>query len=450
MSMFIRVVSWLSGAAVAVAVANAPASAIAEDQPAAVIAALARADALRERIIDYQRNGDTWRPEITEMLLTLGRTLQQLGDHTSALAELERAVHLTRVNHGLFSPQQLPAVALQVESHLALQDWEQADALQQYMFLVESRAYPELGPDQIPTLERFVRWNFNAYEQRQGAYPAARLIDAYHLLSAILTIVDSQPNPDAYPRETYLQQMAYIAWMMHLTGVQTRVEAQMTHVRWIEDGWVERTTDNQYQYRRNPHLQGLRALEEIVALRERDLAAVTAEYPRYWELRRRHTDALLSLADWQLMFDRRQGAVSQYQMAWESMMDAPDGLQRRVFERIVVLPAYRESLRSRTATESQDQVAVFAPADDAVWQRPDLGAYPSMLIQFDINRFGRTGRVSVLEENEEMDERERRQLVNSLRNNLLRPIIRDGDLVHANELVYRFAYMIESHLRQGQ
>src|SRR5690554_3462039 len=425
-----------------------------DEPPAELLEALARSDALREQIARYEREGDTWQPEITEILLSLGRVLQDAGDHEGALQALERAVHLARVNHGLFGAQQLPAVALQIDSYLALEDWEQADSLQQYMFYVESRLHPQPGPEQIPSLERFVHWHFDAFEQRQGRYPTARLMDAYQLLSVILAIVDQQPDSDAYPVENYLEQMAYVAWMMHLTGVQTRYEAQLTNVRWVEEGWVERATDNQYRYGRNPHLQGQRALERILALRETAAAEVDADHPQYWELRQRHTEALLNLADWQLMFNRRQGAVRDYRAAWDALDDAPPSVQARVFERVVVLPRYRDVLRDVLRADqsavSQEQVAVFAPADDPVWERPEVAAYPHMFIRFGINRFGRTDRVSVVEVSEEMDDRESRRMLGLLRNNLLRPVIREGEPAHVQELEYRFAYMIESHLRQGQ
>lgn len=421
-----------------------------DDHNASVMEALARTAELRQQIADYERNGDTWRPEITEVLLSLGRQLQELGEHDDALQALERAVHLARVNQGLFSPQQLPAVALQVDSYLALNDWQQADALYQYMFIVESRAFPELGPEQIPSLERFVRWHVSAYEQRQGDYPAARLLDAYHLLSVIQTIVERQPDPDIYPREQYLQQMAYVAWLMHLTGVQRRPEAQLTNIRWVEEGWIERTTENRHRHGRNPYVQGRRALERIAALRETALEQADSSQPGYWELRRRYAEALLSLADWQLMFARRQGAAQSYQTAWDALDDAPTSLRQRVFERVVVLPEYRDVLRRDQGSAAENVVAVFAPAADNVWQRPDVASYPSMLIQFDINRFGQAGRVSVVEAADDLDDRERRRMLTLLRSNLLRPWIQDGRLAHTQDLEYRFAYMIESHLRARQ
>ena len=415
-----------------------------------VLEALAHTADMRQQIAEYESNGDTWRPEITEVLLSLGRQLQDLNEHEDALLALERAVHLARVNQGLFAPQQLPAVAMQIDSYLALGDWQQADSLYQYMFIVESRAFPELSPEQIPSLERFVQWHISAYEERRGEYPAARLLDAYHLLSVILTIVERQPDPDLYPREQYLEQMAYVAWLMHLTGVQRRPEAQMTNIRWVEEGWIERTTDNRHRHGRNPYLQGRRALEGIAALRAAALRQTDPEHPEYWEARRKHAEALLNLADWQLMFARRQGAAQSYQDAWEALEGAPTPLRDRGCERVVVLPAYRDALRRSRSGASDDRVVVFAPASDDVWQQPEVASAPSMLIQFDINRFGHSARVSVLEAADELEEREQRRMLNLLRNNLLRPQIREGQPAHVEDLEYRFAYMIESHLQPRQ
>jgi tetratricopeptide (TPR) repeat protein len=91
-------------------------------------------DALRSAIEVLEKGGDSWHPEIAEVILSLAGHFQATGDHEEALALLERAVHLSRINHGLFSLQQVPGLRMQVDSHLAMNQWDEADGLNNIRF----------------------------------------------------------------------------------------------------------------------------------------------------------------------------------------------------------------------------------------------------------------------------------------------------------------------------
>lgn len=417
---------------------------------------------LRESIEVLEGSGDTWHPDIAESTLSLARHVQETGDHVEAIALLERAVHVNRVNHGLFSLQQVTALEMQIDSHLALEQWTEADGLQQYLFYVHSRAMDDSDPALIPALEAYAQWNIEAFRRRLGEFPATRLIDAYHLYSVALSIVDQDPELTEQSREMMLERLAYIAWLMARTGAQDRRQAQYTNLRMVDDEWVDQVTDRRYRRYNNPFLQGEYALEQIVAMRASRLAAVEAQGVTD-EARDRaleaHTNAILDLADWYLLFERRNAAIDMYESAWATLQDEDDALQRRVFDRIVMLPRFETTrqpsgdpvpTREMQATAGSISGSPVA-AGGAEQAAADVAeTVPYVIMEFDINQYGRAVNVDIVESWPEDDVGMHRRLIGALRDSRMRPIFREGSASRVEDLVYRFPYEIESDESETQ
>tara|TARA_R100001039_G_C1850812_1_gene111111 strand:+ start:2396 stop:3760 length:1365 start_codon:yes stop_codon:yes gene_type:complete len=439
-----------SAVALAMSLIWLPAGAMADsNEPAQAI------PELRESIEALQGSGDTWHPDIAESTLSLARHVQETGDHVEAIALLERAVHVSRVNHGLFSLQQVDALEMQIQSHLALEQWSEADGLQQYLFYVHSRAMADNDPALIPALEAYAQWNIQAFRRRLGEVPAIRLIDAFHLYSVALSIVDADPVLTEQSREMMLERLAYLAWLMARTGAQDRQQAQYTNFRMVDDEWVNQVTERRYRRYNNPFLQGEYALEQIVAMRASRLAAVESAGVT-GEARDRllvaHTNAILDLADWYLLFERRNAALDVYESAWATLQDEDEALQRRVFDRIVMLPRF-ETVRQPTgdpvptremqATAGSISGSSVVPDSTAQVVADDSPTVPYVVMEFDINQYGRAVNVDILESWPEDDVGMHRRLIGALRDSRMRPIFRDGSASRVRDLVYRFPYEIE-------
>ena len=411
---------------------------------------------LRESIQALEGAGDTWHPEIAESILVLAGHVQETGDHTEAIALLERAVHVSRVNHGLFSLQQVSALEMQINSHLALDQWADADGLQQYLFYVHSRALADNDPTLIPALETYAQWNINAFRRRLGDVPATRLIDAYHLYSVALSIVDQDAALAEQSREVMLERLAYLAWLMARTGAQSRQQAQYTNVRLVDDNWVDLLTERRYRRYNNPFLQGEYALEQIVEMRAARLAAADTAGVVGNErdtLLVAHTNAVLDLADWYLLFERRNASIDVYESAWLAMQGQDEALKERVFDRIVMLPRFETSRQPDNETVAKREldttgVGVLTAATGFVEE--DQPSVPYVVMEFDINQYGRAVNVDIVDAWPEEDYRMHRRLIGVLRDSRMRPIMRDGSASRVEDLVYRFPYEIESTTSEAQ
>lgn len=398
---------------------------------------------LERTVAELEAKGDTWHPMIAESMISLARLMQADDNHTEALAMLERAVHISRVNHGLFSLQQAPAIKMQIASHLALNEWQEADSLEQYHFYIHSRSLGVGNPALIPALLSYAEWHLEAFADRRGELPSTRLIDAYRLYSAVLSLVDAHPEPEKYPREHYLHRLAYLSWLMHRTGVQSRPETLYAKTRQVDDDWIEQFTEGEYRHHNNPFLQGQHALEEIISMRERRVEESAPGSSIHREMRKLHAEAVLDMADWNLLFDRRQGAEVVYRQAWELLSDEDDALKTAVFDRMVLIPSFENFMQPERTT---DLASSSAPAMASAFSsaRPvrseRLQTWPWVTMRFDLTRNGRVTNVELLESSTEINEYVRRNMVMALRGSVLRPTLNEGTPDITRGLVYRFPY----------
>ncbi len=398
---------------------------------------------LEQAVATLEASGDTWHPMIAESMISLARLLQAEDKHTDALVTLERAVHISRVNHGLFSLEQGPAVKMQVQSHLALGEWDEADSLEQYHFYIHSRSLGGGNPDLIPALLSYAEWHLDAFADRRGELPTTRLIDAYRLYSVAMSLVDAQPEPEKYPRERYLQRLAYLSWLMHRTGVQNRPETLYAKTRQVDDEWAERITTGEYRLHNNPFLQGEYVLGQIVAMREQRVAESPPGSSIQREMRKLHAEAVLDMADWNLLFDRRQRAESVYKQAWELLASEDDALKKDVFDRMVLIPSFENFMQPEQTMElaqgSSIAMATAFSATRAMRDQPRQ-SWPWVTMRFDLTRNGRVTNVELMESSTEINENVRRNMVMALRGSVLRPALRDGTPDITRGLVYRFPY----------
>lgn len=410
----------------------------------AVSSADQQAQDLLRTVEALEANGDTWHPLIAESMTSLAQLMQRDGNHEEALAMLERALHISRVNNGLFSLQQAPLIDMQVSSHLALGEWAEADSLRQYHFYIHSRSMQSREPELIPALVSYAEWHIKSYEDRRiDVMPVTRLIDAYQLYSVALSLADSHVEPAAWPRERFLQRMAYVAWRMSLVGPQMRAEVMYARSRQVDDSWVDHMTNGQNNLRPSTFALGEEALQGIIAERAAHLEAALPDSSVRRDLLKQHVEAVLQLADWHLLFMRRQGSSQHYQQAWQMLAAEDDDLRREVFGKVVSIPAFDEYLQPellQVASSTPPALVNSLVASPAMPVRAVQHEWPWVDMRFDLTRFGRVSNVELLNSSTEISENVRRQVITGLRDTPMRPFITENGLESSNGWVYRFPY----------
>jgi tetratricopeptide (TPR) repeat protein len=376
-------------------------------------------DNYEQMLEQLEYDGGAWSAQIAEELSTLGNMLYEQGDYEQSIEVFDRAVHVNRVNYGLYSTQQIPLVERIVESHIALGQWQQADQQQQYAFYVQSKAYGARDPRMAEVFENLARWNIASFFRGIDPDPSARLLETYMLFRAAANTVAFHFGT-ADPR--------YVSLLRDVAGASDMV------TRYTPPGTVTATATNPNIRRvsefvgvpndqvRVPNGGGEGALRRILEFYSDDDRPATQENLM---LRVR---ALAELGDWYMMEQRRQAALDAYADAWNLLLTMEEGsvLAQQFFDRIVFLPTF-----SRFDEEQRE----------AFQASPDFGARQGYVdISFDVSRYGRAGNFSVLAVEPAGMGRVDMMAINHLRSLTVRPRVEAGETLASAGERYRLPF----------
>lgn len=101
-------------------------------------------------------------------LIGLGLLNQERGSHEGSAQAFQRALHIIRVNEGLYSSKQLPLIDLLIENNAEQGKWEEVANSYDMMHWLYRRNYSDTDPSQLTTLKRLRRWNRESYNKETG------------------------------------------------------------------------------------------------------------------------------------------------------------------------------------------------------------------------------------------------------------------------------------------
>lgn len=367
---------------------------------------------------DLEIEGGAWSVQIAEELAELGELLQAQGKYAESIDVLDRAVHINRVNSGLFSPNQVPLIDKVVDAHIALGQWSEADDRQQYAFYVQTRAYSINDPRMIDVFDNLARWNIATFYRGIDEDPSPRLFQTYMLYRAASESVATHFGTQDPRYLPLLHKVASAADLMGRyspegTSIGTRMNPDLRMTSQFVGGSMrpQGREDN-----------GVDALEAIVAYYN------DPKLPRTDENLMGRARALAEIGDWYLLRDRRQAAMQTYEEAYEQLSSVENSaeLLSQVFGEIVFLPTF-------SAFDEQRQ--------EAYGVGPDSGARMGYVdLAFDVNQYGRLNNFEVLAIEPEEMTRADIQVISSIRSTLVRPKIDETGAISSELERYRFNF----------
>ncbi|MDY6984299.1 MAG: hypothetical protein SV422_14530, partial [Pseudomonadota bacterium] len=119
--------------------------------------------AYRARISDTLANSNPYSAALREQYDALGTLLQQAGDHEDAITAFESAMHIDRVNGGLYTLDQIPVVEKMIASHDALGNVDDVNDLHGYLFYIQQKTYDDGDPRLLAAMEDWADWNVTSY-----------------------------------------------------------------------------------------------------------------------------------------------------------------------------------------------------------------------------------------------------------------------------------------------
>ncbi|TXS95429.1 tetratricopeptide repeat protein [Parahaliea maris] len=355
-------------------------------------------------------------PDLVEPLHTLGQSLQAAGRYNEAIRHYRRALHLLRVNQGLYDPAQLPLLEALAESLVALGDLPQADRTHDYLFRVQQATYAADSTELLQAASRHAEWKRSTYLAGYGFDTFRRLVEMHRTHD---DVADALAETDPYDAS----RLPHLYRRMRAEYLVSRYEGEQDPVFSVRGSGVsgERyavSTDLDFEdfrlLKKHNFRNGRMTMEQIIDVLEHRQDTAPEDLVR----------AHVALGDWFMWWDQPARAIGSYESAWAAM-DPHGGGAPVLFEEPVELPADK----------------VFQPTLPAV----EGGFNARARVRFDVSRLGQVRNIEFLEvetEQEEKRETARLALYRLLHDFRFRPILRDGEAVAARgiEREYRFEY----------
>lgn len=368
-------------------------------------------------VADIEANGGAWDRSLSEELMSLGSLQQQQGDHLEAVETFDRAIHINRINAGLHTLEQIPAIEQLIQSHLVMGNWEEADIYNNYLFYVQQKAFGQNDPRLIPVLDKLATWNIQAFNIGYGELLGVRLREAQILFVAAARMVGAHFGSGDERRVKYLRNIANSSYLLS-RNQDLLMELNQPEFRTSQSLLMSKLNEVSTWVLPPGFQSGERALEEISDYyREKGGAPYKL------------AEAITNVADWHLIFGRRKQANEHYQEAWQVLQgqENSEELIDRLFGEVVPLPTFAESVdnpASTYQTKSESDALNHDFAD----------------VKFDVTTNGLVRNAQVVSEETVENARHHNRLRSSIRDSYFRPLIVEGKPQRSNGNHFRYRY----------
>jgi hypothetical protein len=324
--------------------------------------------------------GGPYADALAEPLTGLGRQYRQQGDMEQAKRLYRRALHVVRVNDGLYSERQMPILRELLDAYRVSGEMEALDNRYDYYFRLYGNGQPPYTDVRLRAALAYLRWQREAVRLELDEEASRRLLALYHLNNELLQAVAAEPSVALQRyRDLVLSQMRNLYLLEDRFAPTVRNAGLATSAPIFAEEWDQKDFDKKRLelIQRGALSQGAGMLQALI---DRTVAAGART-----ELAGLH----LELGDWYQWHGKDRQAAEQYQQVVQllSQEDRPDLLQqwlgqprelpdngafwqsrpdREGDRQVVVSVRYDVSARGRA---SNLQAGVADPADEGLASR---------------------------------------------------------------------------------
>jgi hypothetical protein len=295
--------AWLAAAACAAVGTAAAAAGAADDNASASADELLKiTEPLLAGIAEEEARNGPYSANLVELLTSLGLAYQESGEDVLALAVLDRALYLKRVNEGLFGIDQTPLLERLIDSELAIGRVDSAEELRDKMLELARR---------------------NRQDERSASIfraAAEREVDRYETylregLPPTLTIGDPMaPRREAAAGVWRARRLYNEAiWALVANPREHRTELAELEKGLARTYYLEASGRSRWYQGVDDPLYGLGLMSYRRLVDYSEATASPSEAVDY-------ARALVELADWSLLFSRNGTAVKRYAEAYDLLV----------------------------------------------------------------------------------------------------------------------------------
>jgi tetratricopeptide (TPR) repeat protein len=258
----------------------------------------------QRQVDELEDEGGPYADALAEPLTGLGRHYRQRGDMAQALRLYRRALHVVRVNDGLYSERQMPILRELLDAYRVSGEMEILDDRYNYYFRLYGNGQPPYTGVRLRAALAYLRWQREVVRLELDENEDQRILALYHLNDELLQAVAAEPSVALqWYRDLVLSQMRnlYLLEDRFAPTVQNTGLAPSTPV--LAGKWEQKDFDKKRLelIQRGALSQGAGLLQALI-----DRTVGTAQST---ELARLH----LELGDWYQWHGKYRRAGEQYQ-----------------------------------------------------------------------------------------------------------------------------------------
>ena len=359
-------------------------------------------------ITDLENRHGPYALGLSEQLLGLGNVYQGQGLHQEAIKTFKRGIHLSRINNGLQSTEQIPLLEQLIRSLVITGDYQAADERQAYLYRIQRKVYGDRSVEMASAMMRRVAWEWEAYNLHSPA-PPTRLLTMAQLYASVFNNIVSREGSHSV---TLLEPLIGLLQTQNL--IMRYSEPSKGFVATSAHNSLDAEESQSAMLRVSNHKRGQAA---IAALRQ------VYDYNE-GEDSLQSIATLVQLGDWHLMHGKRDSAMAAYQAAWQALAGREDSaeVQASWFGTPVMLPdlpGFPTDIPALSTVKGYAQVS------------------------YHINSRGRVKNLDLLSWEDIIEDEEAREpvyLLRQIKRNIYRPVFRDGEPVATEAIEKRYAY----------
>lgn len=149
--------------------------------------AKAQLDGLEQRLGELEEESGNFSVASGEVLLEMAKVYQSVRQYEEAGKLLRQAMQVQRINHGLYSEQQMPAAKLLVENLVASGQWSDAREKQEFRHWLANRYLKDKPDEHMRMLLNLAQWQLHAYVFT-GRFDDSHIVAAKRLYHQYLNV----------------------------------------------------------------------------------------------------------------------------------------------------------------------------------------------------------------------------------------------------------------------
>ena len=267
-------------------------------------------EALQARLEALEAEGGPYAGGLDEPLAALGRALAARGRYGEAVAAYRRALHVLRVNDGLYGEAQKPLLAALLSLYRAAGDYATLDEQYPWFFRVYGNGQPPLTGLRLEAALAYQRWQREALRRKLGD-GTRRLLSLLELGEELLARVEAESGAVwAARRDLALAQLRNFYLLEEQVAPPPEdYPGLVTMDPYRRNDFLGRDLkEEQLQaVRRTAEAKGRRLLEDVAAAAPDAVA---------------RADVLVALGDWQQWHGRESAAREVWQEAYAAFVAA--------------------------------------------------------------------------------------------------------------------------------